>query len=622
MPSISLRSRKKRVFDSVFGQSSTSQPKSAAASVTGLTAPGQAFKESTTFGHEQHQAPFSHVLDSRDPITSRSGSIHLSDQARWEQSWQTVTHALALPSVPTHPQYLETWKPRLKPVDATCSEALRDLLDPQTRLPSARPTEDIVVWHANEVRRHFLRQVLPVCIRFSRNDRPDILLAKVINLLKAVHYPYLTSLAIILEVLKSINPEAPYGVVKKFRRDLHAVISNSIADHTASALRTVCERHVSVILGLPLEQEPEGYTLLTESHITEKARDDLLSLVELLHTVGLAGERFHITFAEIMNESMAKYVHLGCKGIWSPDDAQEHRRHNDQTQQTTDGRQGSTMPRTPHLASESGCVEGLCEWIENRYARLAVQVYHFDEEDVKDNRLEVTWAQVEKWKEIGVGYLASLRTDELFDIVLNWPHSSGALYDLRTAITTPQRRLHLTDVFTRTLTERLLQPGVSTLQILQAYISLITSFHALDRSKVLLDRVAHPLQLYLCSRDDTVRIIITGLLSETEDSEGNPIKPGGDKLVELALLLNKGEGKLGQRANDEELDWDDMYWLPDPVDAGPRYKRTKTADVIGTLIGVLGSQEVFIKEFQNVIGEQLLKGDGGFEKEVSCYYPK
>lgn len=208
-----------------------------------------------------------------------------------------------------------------------------------------------------------------------------------------------------------------------------------------------------------------------------------------------------------------------------------------------------------------------------------------------------------------------LRTDELFDIVAQWPNSAGGLSDLRTAVTTPQRRLHLTDVFTMRLNDRLLHPGASTLQILRTYISMIRSFHFLDQSDVLLSRVAFPLQLYLCSREDTVRMIISGLLSETVDVQGEPVKPGGDKLVELALLLNEGSG-IG-RADDEELDWHDLEWVPDPVDAGPGYKRSKSADIIGTLIRVLGSQDVFIKEFQNIIGENLLKQDGTFEKEVS-----
>jgi anaphase-promoting complex subunit 2 len=91
--------------------------------------------------------------------------------------------------------------------------------------------------------------------------------------------------------------------------------------------------------------------------------------------------------------------------------------------------------------------------------------------------------------------------------------------------------------------------------------------------------------------------------------------------VELALLLNKGEEQVGQKANDDELDWHDPDWIPDPIDAGPGYKRSKNADILGTLIGVLGSQDVFIKEFQNIIGEHLLKNEGGFEKEVGHYLP-
>lgn len=142
---------------------------------------------------------------------------------------------------------------------------------------------------------------------------------------------------------------------------------------------------------------------------------------------------------------------------------------------------------------------------------------------------------------------------------------------------------------------------------------MIQSFHFLDQSDVLLKRVAFPLQLYLFSREDTVRIIISGLLSDTALAT----KPGNDKLVELALLLGEGSG-VG-RADDQELDWNDMSWEPDPVDAGPGYKRSKTVDIIGTLISCLGSQDVFIKEFQHIIAENLLKHDGAFEKEVSIH---
>jgi len=308
---------------------------------------------------------------------------------------------------------------------------------------------------------------------------------------------------------------------------------------------------------------------------------------------------------------MTDYISRGCRGVWSPDDMAKHSFFKDETGSRTD-RHGSILPRTAPHSPLSRCVTDLCQWVEQRYAKLAVQVL-----SLLDAKVNVTWADKEKYKEMAMGRLADLRTRELFDIVVNWPQSRGALDDLRTAITTPRRRLHLTEVFAKSLSRKILHPGASTLLVLQTYISMIWSFHSLDHSKVLLDRVAYPLQLYLCSREDTVRIIITGLLSDAEDSQGDSIKSGGDKLMELAQLLSTGSEQIGQRVNDEELDWHDMEWIPDPVDAGPGYKRSKNADIIGTLIGVLGSQDLFIKEFQNIIGENLLKHDGSFEKEVS-----
>ncbi|KAJ1307923.1 hypothetical protein OPQ81_002000 [Rhizoctonia solani] len=75
----------------------------------------------------------------------------------------------------------------------------------------------------------------------------------------------------------------------------------------------------------------------------------------------------------------------------------------------------------------------------------------------------------------------------------------------------------------------------------------------------------------------------------------------------------------GQRrtdaADEDDLDWDDMEWVPDPVDAGINYRRPRSEDVIGTLISTLGSEEVFIKEFQNIISEHLLSSQTDFSQE-------
>ena len=314
------------------------------------------------------------------------------------------------------------------------------------------------------------------------------------------------------------------------------------------------------------------------------AWEDLMSLLGSLYHVGLTGDKFQVLFGEIMDACMNDFIHQTYAGVWTAID--------------TEGNIDSS--------ASSGCMGHLCSWIENHYGRLAVEVF-----DTLGGH--VPWSDIERWREIAVGRLASLRIQELFDIVLHWPDSRGGLEDLCFSVTTPQRRLQLTDTFSVTLQRRLLHPGRSTLEILQTYISMIRTFHQLDSSKVLLDRVVHALQLYLCQRDDAIRIVVTGLLSNPDSMHADEAK---SRLVELAVLLNEASQQQRAHVDDEDLDWDDMSWVPDPVDAGPNYKRPKNEDVVGTLINALGSQEIFIKEFQMIIAERLLSKQPSFQQEI------
>ncbi|TVY49083.1 Anaphase-promoting complex subunit [Lachnellula occidentalis] len=596
--------RQKRVFDSVFGAREISQPTPHATPDTGFTAPGQRFGGPLV--DISHVFPAPSLANIRDDPRGlpQEESSYVKDKVRWDRSWHIVTHALLLPDFPQNWNSIVPLQPQKESLDGAFDHSLDNVLYPQDRLPFARGTEDIFEWHTQQVRSHFLHQVLPIILHLRENHAPDQLVRSSVRILETAHHQYVHGLAIMKEHMDISAPGTSMPILAKFRRDLHAIISKSVMEPLSAALRKLLERHIYTILGLPLTKGNEISAIVPEGSGSEEACRQVLGLVESLRTVGLAGEKFQVAFAEIMNNSMTEYVYRGCKGLWNSEDGTSY---NNAT--GSSGKEGTVLPRAAHHSSPSRCVTDLCEWIENRYAKLAVQVL-----SVLDTKTQVSWGDKEKYKEMGIGRLAELRINELFDIVKNWPHSGGALDDLRTAITTPQRRLHLTEAFANTLNEKLLHPGASTLQILQTYISMIWSFHALDHSKVLLDRVAYPLQLYLCSREDTVRIIITGLLADPEDSQGKGSSV--EKLVELAHLLNSGSEKIEQRAHDEDLDWHDMEWVPDPVDAGPGYKRSKNADIIGTLIGALGAQDVFIKEFQNIIGENLLKYDGGFEREI------
>jgi anaphase-promoting complex subunit 2 len=337
-----------------------------------------------------------------------------------------------------------------------------------------------------------------------------------------------------------------------------------------------------------------------------------MHFIRLMRSVGLAGERFHVMLGEVMNEFMSTYIQNTYRGQWAaglemPNLAlyYQHNAHHDDSSILEDTTR--LVPRSVNHAQPSSCIKDLCAWVDLKCMSLVWKI----QQEIDDH----DHADAEKWKEIGIRRLANLRVSELYDIVVAWPHAEGALSDLRTAVTSPQQRLRLTNSFTADLQRRLLHPGASTLEILRSYISMIWSFHSLDHSRVLLDRISYPLQLYLCSRDDTVRIIISGLLADPQEHKSEHDKPSSDKLVELASLLNNSTD-----ANpdvDDDWNWNDMEWLPDPVDAGPGYKRRKSADVVGTLIGVLGSPEIFIKEFQSIIGENLLGHQGVFERESS-----
>ncbi|KAI9048197.1 hypothetical protein LZ554_007992 [Drepanopeziza brunnea f. sp. 'monogermtubi'] len=596
-----------RIFNSVFGRADISQRTPVATPATGFTAPGEAFGVLPPAPVQRNTSSLPSIYSGSLNPKGIGPDGHIQDQVRWDRSWHLLTRTLSLPAFPESRGILEPLKPERESMTPEFYSALEDVLYPEVNVPFARQTEDIIAWHASQVRHHFLHQVLPVILRLRSHDTPDDtperVLFKSVKVLETAYRQYVHGVSFIKEQIDLSSPGTSMPIMAKFWRDLDAVISNSAMDPLSTDLNMVMRRYIFSILGLSRDQPRcVPIAISPESHETEKSIRELLGLIESCKKVGLAGERFQVIFAEIMNDATMEYVHVACKGVWSLQDSGK--------MVAAVGR-NSILPRTAHNLAPSWCVTGLCEWIDNRYSKLTIRVLRMINPEV-----EVSWIEKEKFKEMGIGMLAELRTKELFDIVGNWPNSNGALEDLRTAITTPQRRLRLTEVFSETLRSKLLHPSTSTLQILQTYISMIWSFHSLDHSKVLLDRVAYPLQLYLCSREDTVRIIVTGLLSDTHDVQGNPIGRGSDKLVELAQLLNSGSDQLGALSNDEELDWHDMDWVPDPVDAGPGYKRSKSADIIGTLIGVLGSQDVFIKEFQNIIGENFLRHDGSFEKEV------
>lgn len=227
--------------------------------------------------------------------------------------------------------------------------------------------------------------------------------------------------------------------------------------------------------------------------------------------------------------------------------------------------------------------------------------------------------EVCQYQTMAIARLGRLRIGNLFDYIVQWDRSLGAIRDIKEYITTTETRLFVITSFSEQLQRRLLHAGATTTHILNLYINIIHAFNELDSKGVLLDQVAKPIRQYLRQREDTARIIVSSLLAEV-DSDGKPTAETTASGTDISIEIAKEMAKpiVGLDADeDHNLDYDDMNWTPDPIDAGPDFKRSKNQDVTSALLS-LYNREDFINELKTILGEHLLRNydvDEHFEKE-------
>ncbi|KAK5946832.1 hypothetical protein PMZ80_000976 [Knufia obscura] len=225
---------------------------------------------------------------------------------------------------------------------------------------------------------------------------------------------------------------------------------------------------------------------------------------------------------------------------------------------------------------------------------------------------------IEKYQQMALGRLWALRVNELFDMIVDWDQTVAGIDDLKALISTPQARQYVTEKFSRALQTRLLHPGASTIEILQVYISTIRAFRRLDPRGVLLSKVSGRVRQYLRERDDTIKVVVTGLLSDISTQPMKHVAETTDVLSELAWELQNRDSNAGRATSN--LDWNNMDWQPDPIDAAPETTGTrgnKHTDVIGSVISLFESKDVFVKELQVTLAERLLRNKEDYDQETS-----
>ncbi|MCJ1281850.1 hypothetical protein MMC26_001173 [Xylographa opegraphella] len=514
-----------------------------------------------------------------------------SEKIRWERSWHSATAFLSLPHHPIPVGNIirnrtsslgGEW---LKALTPDVSFSISYLVSEQSeghRLRRNKKEDDLLEWYAQEVGRHYTRFQLPLLIKgLGTGEDADKLLelVQVLQVLRAVYFAQLQG-----HVVRHIEERKVYELTK-FEERYDAMVAESLSQSSfAGRLRTFLKLRGQIVLRLPVVDAVDKDAMEDTAEANwAKARRETHNLMSSINDVGLGGAHAQRIFAEVMSELLTAYINATYAGQWvSP----------------------STVP------------DELKDWVENSFARFAVEVLAYlgskEESTSVDRSVQVSAADLENWKQRAVCDLGALRIKELFEIVVDWDNGSrGAIEDLKQYTTTIAARSHLTNSFSSVLSQRLLQPGASTTEILQVYVCIIRAFAVLDPRGVLLDRLARPIRRYLRDRDDTAKIIVGGLLADETDDPGNT-----DALIELAAELNKASNIASGDDDDGEMDWDDMNWVPDPIDAGPEYKKSKNHDVIGTLVSLFDTKDVFVKEFQNILGERLLQPDLSFDKET------
>ncbi|XP_054153542.1 anaphase-promoting complex subunit 2-like [Oppia nitens] len=222
---------------------------------------------------------------------------------------------------------------------------------------------------------------------------------------------------------------------------------------------------------------------------------------------------------------------------------------------------------------------------------------------------------------------AACRMDQIFDITIQmFPESEPSLIDLRECLEKCANfRPKLIRRLKESLESRLLHPGVSTTDIIEAYISTIKALRVVDPTDVILQLVCEPVRKYLKSRDDTVRCIITALTDESS-SELTPEFVKGN--IDRTDDTNGGQNGNGG-GDDDNIGDNWQQWVPinDPIDstqhqlqqqqqqqesngssaaAAAVSKSLRNSDIVSILVNIYESKDLFVEEYQRLLAQRLL----------------
>ncbi|KAJ8900799.1 hypothetical protein NDN08_000099 [Rhodosorus marinus] len=241
-----------------------------------------------------------------------------------------------------------------------------------------------------------------------------------------------------------------------------------------------------------------------------------------------------------------------------------------------------------HNDFEEAALGGLREWLEDHAIPVLQCILSQMEADVNDD--------LSYWRarlEFQMCYsLSQARIRQLFDIILDFPHSEPVLGDINIGLVQTDLALEVASSLRKQLELRLLHQGAHTADIILQYVHLVKALRHIDPRRVIVEQVCEPIRAYLRTRPDTIRCIVTDV-TEYE----------GELLEVLEDAVQDDDDSV---ARDETFD----AWQPDPADASVRAEDEEDMieqnDPLARLFDVYGSREAYANEYRKMLGHKLL----------------
>lgn len=202
-------------------------------------------------------------------------------------------------------------------------------------------------------------------------------------------------------------------VLSTSKKDILTILVNSLpGEQYAAVLEAVLQSDVPKVLIVGDSVRRDEETIgpgNSDSRLSaaEATRRPLLHLFKFLEVLGVGAGKTQRVFAEVMNKLMTEHVTRAYSDDW---------------------RAPSTAPAQ------------LRDWVMKKFVKLVIEVLRYCQNEYPpragtDWKLDqVSPDDIARWQDMAIARLGRLRVKELFDIVVDWDSSEGAIQDLKACV--------------------------------------------------------------------------------------------------------------------------------------------------------------------------------------------